>query len=116
MFVEIHKRKKDINTYVHILPPHVLYSALEAEWRWLIHDMRTRLLPPHMLYSAIEADVCSTYADVCWRMLTYADVCCCMLTYADVCSRMLTYADVCSHMLTYAHVCLAFTEPSRYLC
>jgi hypothetical protein len=32
--------------------------AIEAEWRWLIYDVRTRLLPPHMLYSAIEADVC----------------------------------------------------------
>ena len=32
--------------------------GIEASWRWLIHDMRTRLLPPHMLYSAMYADVC----------------------------------------------------------
>ncbi len=32
--------------------------AIEAVWRWLIHDMRTRLLPPHMLYSLTYADVC----------------------------------------------------------
>jgi hypothetical protein len=45
----------------------------------------------------------STYADVCWRLLTYADVCWDsvgwrygrrILTYADVCWRMLTYVDV----------------------
>jgi hypothetical protein len=60
------------------------------------------------------AHVCSTYAGVCWRMLTdaigaqgrgdgrYAHVCSRMLTYAHVCSRML---DVCWRVLTYAGVC-----------
>jgi hypothetical protein len=68
----------------------------------------------------------TSYADVCWRLLTSADVCCLlylpgppqdahadlvwwrMLTYADVCWRMLTYADVCWSMLTYTvfYICL----------
>ncbi len=37
---------------------------------------------------------CTSYADVCWRMLTYADVCWRMLTYTVECCRMLTSADV----------------------
>jgi hypothetical protein len=45
-----------------LLPPHMICSAIETEWSWLIHDMRTRLLPPNMLYSAIEAE---------WRWLVH---------------------------------------------